>query len=512
MKLFNNTLAQSTSTLSGYLASLVLAPIMLARLGLDQFGVWAVTGALATYAGLLDLGISRALARYVALYDAQGDRRGVQECAGLGLLTVLVMGAVAAAAAGLAAPLLASEIGVLQPAEMRVVLLSSVAIVTFAMLARVLNAVPIGMRRMIPPNVTATCGVVTNLVFSVVVLSFSTELTDYALANVAASAVGLILAVGSFTYVWSRPYLSLPSLPRAWEITRFALKNQVSWLSDLTNLQTDKIIIALLLGPSAAGAYEIGSRVVLAVRSAGVLTVSAIIPTATAAIVEQGRDIVADFYRHYTQRSVAVAFPLFGLACVSAPFLLVAWLGEAPGASELILVALSAAYFVNITTGVASTLAISDGRPGEVAWTSAVTALLNVALTLALAPFFGIWGVVGATFLALSAGSALFLARFHRIYALPLLDLLRAAGPPAALAIALTVPFAAWYVTVGASADNRPAALVGLGVTAGGYGLAYWLLASRQRYLPERLSASAMAARLRARVGTMSSAPGPPRR
>jgi len=171
---------------------------------------------------------------------------------------------------------------------------------------------------------------------------------------------------------------------------------------------------------------------------------------------------------------------------------------------------LSAAYFVNIVTGVASTVAISDGRPGEVAWTATVTAILNVAGTLALTPFFGIWGVVGATFLAVTAGSLLFLVRFHRIYALPMGDLLRSAGPPAALAIALALPFAAWYAAVGASADARPAALVGLVVTAGAYGLAYWLVASRRHYLPQRLSANAIAARLRARRRWTIPAPGPP--
>lgn len=508
--LFRNTLWQAAPKLSGYLFSLVLAPIMLARLGLAQFGVWAVTGALATYAVLLDLGISRALARYVALYDAQGDRRGIQECAGLGLLAIGAVGLVAAGAAMLAAPLLAGELGVLDTPAMRLVLLSSVAILTFDTLAGVLNAVPIGLRRMLPPNVADTAGTLANLVFSVIALALSTQLTDYALANAAASLLSLAFSVVGFAYVWSRPYVSLPSPARTREIVRFAVKNQVSWLADLINLQTDKVIIALLLGPSAAGAYEIGSRVVLAVRSVGVLTVSAIIPTATAAIVEQGRHIVGDFYRRYTKPSVAVAFPLFGLACVSAPFLLVAWLGESPGASELVVVVLSAAYFVNITTGVASTVAISDGRPGEVAWTSAVTALLNVAGTVALAPFFGIWGVVGATFLAVTAGSALFLARFHRIYGLPLRDLLRSAGPPAGLAIALALPFAVWHAVIGASADARPAALVGLAVTAGGYGLAYWLLASWRHYLPDRLSPSAMAARLRAHPRTTTSVPGPP--
>ena len=59
--LFRNTLAQSASLVAGYLFSFLLAPIMISRLGLDAFGVWAVTGAFATYAGLLDLGIGRSL-------------------------------------------------------------------------------------------------------------------------------------------------------------------------------------------------------------------------------------------------------------------------------------------------------------------------------------------------------------------------------------------------------------------------------------------------------------------
>jgi hypothetical protein len=65
--IFRNSLAVSAAMLSGYVFSFVLAPIMLARLGLAQFGVWAVTGAFATYAGLMDLGVTRALGRFVAL-------------------------------------------------------------------------------------------------------------------------------------------------------------------------------------------------------------------------------------------------------------------------------------------------------------------------------------------------------------------------------------------------------------------------------------------------------------
>jgi O-antigen/teichoic acid export membrane protein len=61
--LFRNTLAQSTTTITSMIFSVILAPIMLSRLGLAAFGVWAVTGAFATYATVFDLGITRASSR-----------------------------------------------------------------------------------------------------------------------------------------------------------------------------------------------------------------------------------------------------------------------------------------------------------------------------------------------------------------------------------------------------------------------------------------------------------------
>ena len=67
--LFRNTMAQSASFGLGYLYSFLLAPFMIGRLGLDAFGIWAVTGAFASYAGLLDLGIGMSLSRFVAVYE-----------------------------------------------------------------------------------------------------------------------------------------------------------------------------------------------------------------------------------------------------------------------------------------------------------------------------------------------------------------------------------------------------------------------------------------------------------
>lgn len=492
--LFRNTLAQSASTLVGYAFSFILAPIMLARLGLEAFGVWAVTGALATYAGLLDLGIGRSLSRFIAIYDAEDDERRIRECVGLGLIAVTLVGAAAAAAAAVAAPFLSRELGVLSAGEMRAVVVAAVAIWTFNGIAGAFEAVGIGKREMVPPNVASTIGLTLNFAFSIAALIASSSLVVYAVANAAAAVAAVVPAFAAMAYVWGRPFVALPSRALVREVLSFSAKNQVGWVADLINMQTDKIVIALLVGVRAVAVYEIASRVVQAARSTSILTVSAIIPTAAAEIARHGRGVVGEMYRRYTLRSSAIAFPLFMLASVGAPFLLVAWLGRAPGDSELLVPFLTAAYLINITTGVGSTIAIGAGHPGMVSANSLLIAALNVVLTLALAPLLGLWGVVTATFVALAVGSVMFTARFVRLFELPWRDFLAGVGPPGMLAIGLALPFAGLAAIVGVP-DDRLTAAAWLALVTAGYALPYWALASARELLPEKLRLRRPAAR-----------------
>lgn len=192
-------------------------------------------------------------------------------------------------------------------------------------------------------------------------------------------------------------------------------------------------------------------------------------------------------YRRYTLRTCAIAFPLFVIASASAPFLLVVWLGRVPGDAELLVPFLTLAYLVNITTGVGSTVAIAAGHPGMVSLNSLLIAGLNVAFTIALAPFFGTWGVVGGTFLALLIGGVLFTERVLKLFELPLHDFLAGVLPTGALALGLGIPPALLAISIGAPSGRLPA-LILLCVSVGIYGLPYWIIASRRGYLPDRLT------------------------
>ncbi|HEY2636988.1 MAG TPA: oligosaccharide flippase family protein, partial [Solirubrobacteraceae bacterium] len=351
---FRNTLAQSSQLLVSQLLSVILAPLLISRLGLEAFGVWAISGAVATYASLLDFGITRSLARFVALYDAQGNRRAVRECVAVGFAAVTVLGAVAVALALLTAPLVNDALGhPIGVGDMRTVLTSSAVLLWLNFYSLVCVGYATGLRRMIPPNVAGIFGSVCNFGASVAVLLADPHLTSYAMANAAAGVPALAGEIVAMVYVGGRHLVAIPNRERAREIVVFSAKNQVATVSDIVNFQTDKLVIAVAVGVRASAAYEIAARVAIAVRALGMLTLVALVPSATVEVVKRGRGAITQFYVHYTRRVLSVSVPVFALAALTAPYVLTAWIGETPDRAVAVLVGLSIAYMAWTTTGVA---------------------------------------------------------------------------------------------------------------------------------------------------------------
>lgn len=486
--LFQNTAAQSLNLLSSYLFSLLIAPVMLHQLGLDLFGVWAVTGAMATYAGLADFGITRSLARFVAMYDIDGDDRAIAECVGLGLIAITAVTVIATGLALLTLPLVAGSLDVISEADLRIVLLSSVAVFSFTAYRRVLNSVDTGLLRMVPPNVANLFTNVVNFAFSLAALLLHPDLPTYAVANALSYMVGIGASVASVRHVWGSVPLAWPSRRRAREIVTFGAKAQVHGLSDLINLQTDKIILAFAVDVRAAASYEIAARVVTAVRSVGLLSIGAMIPTFAAHIAQHGRDDLRRIYRRYTRLAVGLAFPVYALTCATAPMLLQAWLGDVPLHAPGVVVLLTLAYLCATSCEVAMNIATSDGRPGLVASNSILTASANVALTLVLAPLFGFWGVLAGTVLALTLGSMVFIVRYNRAYGTTWGDYLGAVVPPTLLSFGIAGIIGLWVLLFGWGEPLRLTSIFLVIGIAAGYTLIYWPIASRLGFLPARMA------------------------
>jgi O-antigen/teichoic acid export membrane protein len=486
--LFRNTAAQTATQIATYAGSILVAPLMLDRLGLAAFGVWAVTGGLAAWAGALDFGITRSLSRFVALEHGRDNQRGIQETIGAGMIVLAPLIVIAALGALIAARPISASIGTVGVAEMRSLLLASAVILAAQTTGRVVTAIPFGLSRMVGINVAQTMGRLVNVAFSVAALLIRPNLETYAWANAAAEVVALAIAYIAVRIIWRHRVVALPSRQRGTAIVRYAVTGQMRWVAVLVNTQTDKIVLAVFIGPRAAGSYEIANRIVGAVNAVGVLTVSAMIPALTTRVAREGREFFGRFYTQYTERTTALAFPVYVVFAVVGLPLLHAWLGAVPPQTDLVLIMLLAAYLVNLTTGVGTSLAEADGDPGLAARPATWSALLNVALTVALAPLLGLPGVLAGTAVAIAFGALLFVVRFHRKYDLSLRLYFTSLWRPLAVSLVGGVPAAITVILIYNSSTTRVAALLVVTVVGGIYGLVTWLVAARLRLLPRALT------------------------
>lgn len=484
--LATNTIAQASPLTLASAAGLISGPIVLGGLGLDAFGVWALTGGLAQYGALLDFGVGRSLARFVAHYGALGDKRAVAQCLTVGFTIISGVGLVLAALSAAVAGPLSDNLGSVSASEMRVILTCSVVMAVLAMLSSAVAAFPVGYGRMVLPNVALSVGVLMNLTLSIGSILLGADLVGYALANAAASVLTFLLTLGLVLRSEGHIPLSPPTLARLREVLAFSAKTQVAMLSSLINFQTDKIVIALAVGPGAAGAYELASRVANGVRQLGVLSMSALVPTMAAAAARSGLDGAKTSFPRLTERVAAVGFPLLFLAAAVAPLALGAWLGSIPEYSVATLVVLSLAYVVNVATGTTDVLALVANSPGLTAKFAAAMAATNVLLTVSLAPTFGVWGVLAGTAVAIVGASLAQVVAVHRRFDLALRAYLHSTLPTTVACAALCVPIA--VVSFSAVTLERWAQALLLIVLTTAFGIAYTGVALRMGTLPTAIS------------------------
>jgi O-antigen/teichoic acid export membrane protein len=129
---------------------------------------------------------------------------------------------------------------------------------------------------------------------------------------------------------------------------------------------------------------------------------------------------------------------------------------------------------------------------------AAASAAVNIALTLALTPLFGMWGVVGATVATIVGTSVVALVVFHRTHRVPAADSVRAIGTPVLLSLAAALPIVLWLAVEGTPDAGRVSGAIGSIAFVAVFLAIYWPAASRMGILPDKLALRPLLRRARA--------------
>ena len=468
--------------LAGFGVNLLATPYIVSRLGLHDFGIWAITVAIAQYAALFDLGAYRAAGRYVALFHARGDIQNERSAVGVGLTALIGWSGVMYAIPLLIPGFLNQILHTHDVALAQLLFLSAVTMLICGQLGRALAAASIGRGRFVAANVGLAVLAVAQIVGGVVALAGSPNLRSLALGTAVGAGAGLCGLVVSILCDERRIVIGPPKAALAREIMAYGIKVQLLGGADVVMFQSGKLIAGIVIGPAAAGAYELGSRLAQGAQAFGSAISGALQPHLTRAYALGGEADTLAQYCRLTRRNAAVAIFLPLLLCATSFSAVPLWLGERHDAVVMVLAALAPGIAVNVSTGVCTASMLAIGRPGALGAAALAGAALPVAVALPLGQAFGFNGIVAGFGCGIVVGQLLAVWFLQSRMGISMREYLSAIRGPFALGIAATS--AALPIGIIAMPHDRASALIPLLLSSAIFCTIYAIPGWRLDYLP----------------------------
>jgi O-antigen/teichoic acid export membrane protein len=415
-----NGLAQ----LAPMLVVLALTPVLLDRLGLDRYGIWAIALVALNTLRILDGGIAASLARFFAVHAAGEDRVAASRLMVGSLLFLALLGVVLTLVALPLAPTLVKVLNMPEglEGEATMVLRWVPALAALALMGEATAALLVGHNRF---RALAATMWLSALCFGLAVVLFVGDGAHLqALMIAVAARYGVLifanLGLGARHLSLRRPLL--PSRADMREVGGYSSRMQLSAISGFVNTELDALIIAAFLPIRYVGLYQIGMQVATGLRSLPLFAFPPLLTRLTTILHLEGREATADEFRRLERNWFGSVLGFGAVAVAAVAFAIPVWLGDAYVTSGAIAAILLAGYTAHVgLTGMRTCFVRAVGRPGlemrsSIAWTVA-----NLLLTVPLVLLAGVIGVVSATTLAGALASIYFVALCRREEGLPLI-------------------------------------------------------------------------------------------
>jgi O-antigen/teichoic acid export membrane protein len=405
-------LKDGVTNVTGYIVSLVLTfvmtPILIRGLGTQPYGVWTLVESVVTYLALADAGVGAALVRFVSKYRGANDSDGINEVFNT---TVAIF-----ALAGLGAAICTAVLCVFAPVifqlppdlqtEARWLLAAGGFTFSLGLPLSAYNSTLTGLRRYGRINVIQNTLLVVRYALLMLVVAYGGGLRGVAVALVITSIVG---------HVWRAitVHRLLPSLRLSREWITWATVNRIFGYSAYvfmagaaSKLQVNAVIIGMFLVPQYITYYAVGS---LLLRRGSNLICTALSVLTPAFSTLEGRDdqqSIRELLVNAIRYALFAVIPFqIGLIVLGRQFLQL-WVGaDIAQESYSILWVLAVPLPLMACNWVSNRMLQGIGKIKSYAAYSAIHAVANLMLALALVSWLGVFGVALSTAICLSAYS-----------------------------------------------------------------------------------------------------------
>lgn len=394
----SNWIALAITVVVGFL----MTPYIISHLGKTSFGIWILVNSIIGYYGILDLGVTSAITRYVARYAGQRNYRAINETASTALALFCALGlALAGVSFALAGPL-SSFFNVsgnnVEKFRQVVCLLGLAA--GLGLPGNLLGAIIRAHERFVMANCVKI--IVTLVQAGLIVLSLSRGmgLVGVAYSQLVSTLVMMILTfvVCKLLFSYFQPKLRLVSWHVLYTILGYGAATTVLAVANIMRFNLDSFVIGKWINLPAVGVYGVSVlliRFFLRFISTGIQKVL----TPRFAFMD-GNGERGQLQQLFLNSLSTAAFLSFGVGTLIIVFgkqFIVLWLGTDFLDAVPVLWVLAAAYSLALaqTSGISLMFALKKHK--LLAAITIVEGIANVALSIQLAPRYGILGVAIGT-------------------------------------------------------------------------------------------------------------------
>jgi O-antigen/teichoic acid export membrane protein len=380
---------------------IVTVPIVLHRIGPDAYGVFVLASLLLGYTALLDLGLTPAVVRSIAVHNARGDRVRLERVLGTALTSLVVLAALGGGLLVLVTPFAVRSIlhvPLSLQGDARFVLYVAAAGFACNMVLLLFVAIAQGLQRLdLFASRTLVLGSAT-AVGQVLVVLLGGGLRGLVLVtiaiNVASLLVFMLVARRLLPDIRIRPRFDRSALR---ELARFGSMKFLNQAAVQVIFHVDRLIVAAFLPIAAVSYYGVPvsmcQKFVLVQQG----ITGAFFPAASELHALNDGPRLQRLYLSAAKLGVVALIPLAILPSLMAWPILDAWIGPAfADKSAPILTVLALAYGLVAVSAVSGFAADATGHPDWNAGLTIASAVVNLTLTLILVPRIGAVGAAVA--------------------------------------------------------------------------------------------------------------------
>jgi O-antigen/teichoic acid export membrane protein len=390
-------------TLATILATSVLTPFVIHRLGHDGYGTWTLITAITGYMNLIALGVPMASVRYLAQHVAEHDVRRTNATIGTCVGLYLAIGAAALACGAVSVVWFSRVYDV--PAGWSAQAHVALALMVVQVAAGFIGLLPEGImfahQDFVLRNLVRIGGVLLRLMLTFGLLALDASLVLLALVQILCLAADI---AASLLLIRRRyPGIRVRLGDCQWAVVRrivgFSLYVLLLSAGGRLSFETDALVIGAFLSVGAIPFYAVANSLVVYLMDF-VIAIAAVVSPMTTKLKAEGRvDELEGMFLTWSKVALSISIAAGVFLIVLGPRFIGWWIEpsfEGPAGEVLQILMMSCFVFLPVR-GVALPVLFGLGKPRVPACAFVAAGVLNLALSIVLARPLGLAGVALGT-------------------------------------------------------------------------------------------------------------------